>query len=269
MTDIKIKPLHVSDIPFLAPFPPTDWHFDIVSFMNLHFNKPYFYAVVATLNEIIVGTGNVFINGTESWLGNIIVKPELRRQGVGTEITKHLQTHSINMGCETQLLIATELGEPLYNKLGFAVDSYYLFYEGRKLGHQSFSAIRQINQDDHAGVFHLDKRISGENRKSLLSVFIKDGFVFEVSNVISGYYLPGFGNGLIIAKSSKPGLALLQFKHTRHNTSAIIPDQNNAAREFIQTHGFSFTKKVTRMYSGKKLNWKPECVFSRAAGYCG
>ena len=125
----KIRKLLQSEINLLKDLPPKEWNMDLPSIATSHFNHPYFYPVVAVLNDQIVGFGNGILNKKVGWLGNIIVTPGNRRQGIGHQLTTHLVDYFKSKGCITQLLIASEMGKNIYSKIGFKITSTYNFYK--------------------------------------------------------------------------------------------------------------------------------------------
>ena len=268
-SEIDIQQLQHSEIPRLKNFPPDEWHLDLPEFLLLHFGKPYFYPIVAKFNNQIVGTGCGILNGTAGWLGTIIVRPEFRRQGIGHTITEHLVTFFDRKDYSTKLLIATELGEPVYKKMGFKQSSTYVFYGAdtcvlKPRGNN----IRRIEDDDFKGIEALDRRTTGEERKHLLRLFYSTGWVHDTEG-INGFFLPDFGAGLIIADSEEAGFDLLNVKYRTGSMTTVFPSENKTAKRFLEGQGFAKFLEVPRMVLGNELNWKPEYIYNRAAGYCG
>jgi GNAT superfamily N-acetyltransferase len=70
--------------------------------------------------DIPVATGVVTPLGLHhSWIGMILVHPELRRQGVATAIMQHLLRHAIDAGKVINGLDATPMGSTVYVSLGY------------------------------------------------------------------------------------------------------------------------------------------------------
>jgi GNAT superfamily N-acetyltransferase len=274
ISNLSIRPLQYSDRPVLQNLPPEEWNFDLPQFLLLHFGQTYFYPIVAELDHRIVGFGNGIINRTTGWLGNIIVLPEFQKQGIGYRITHHLMEYFKDQGCSSQLLIATKAGEGLYRKLGFKISSMYLFFHKDGIDQPrpyNSTNIRMIKEEDYPLIRKLDQEISGEVRHRLIEQFLPTGWVYSSasSEEVEGFYLPNFGNGLIIAKEDEAGLALLEFKISLGISTIVVPSANTAARDVLIHHGFTEAMTVPRMVFGEELNWKPDKVYSRAAGYCG
>lgn len=268
---MRIRELQYDEVFEIEHFSPKEWNFDIVSFMHLHWGKKYFRAIAVEIDGRIVGIANSIINANVGWLGNIIVLDGYRRRGLGKEITQHLIDYLKQSGCTSQILIATEMGKPLYEKLGFKVSSFYAFLKGRKLSFPDYKFIRRLSKEDVKKVYELDKIATGEQRRLLLDNYLNNGWVFksEENQKIEGFYLPDFGHGLVIAITSTAGLSLLQLKHALYDSSAVLPVENTTGIEFFKDHGFVETKKAPRMYLGKETTWKPQMIYSRASGYSG
>jgi GNAT superfamily N-acetyltransferase len=269
---LKIRPIQKYEISSLQGFPPEDWNLDLPKLFSFHFGYEYFYPIVAEVNNIIVGCGISITHRHVSWLGTIIVLPEYRRQGIGKELTTHLMEYCRGKGCTTQLLTASEMGEPIYRKLGFVTSETYIFYKRESIiPSENISNVREARSTDRKLIQELDKEITGEERFVFLERFLPTAWVSpsETSAVLNGVYLPDFGNGLILAKNSEHGFALMKLRLKHGKTTAIIPSANTAAREYITSLGFHEYRTAPRMVLGKDVQWKSDMVYNRGTGYCG
>jgi GNAT superfamily N-acetyltransferase len=268
----KIRQIEQKEIPQLKKFPPKDWNLDIPKLFSFHYGYPYFYPAVAEVDKKIVGCGIANVNGTIGWLGTIIVLSEYRGQGIGTGITSNLIQNCKDKGCTTIMLTASEMGEPIYNKLGFRRCAEYLFFKrSTAIPVQNISNVRQVRQSDLTSIKHLDRELVGETRFSFLKRFISTGWVYnsESSEKIGGLYLPDHGTGLILAKNPEAGLALMRMRLNNGKTNAIIPSVNIIAKEFLEAEKFHVYRTTPRMILGKDVNWQPAMMYNRATGYCG
>jgi GNAT superfamily N-acetyltransferase len=269
---LKIRQIEQSEIPRLQNFPPEDWNLDLPRLFTFHFGQPYFFPIVAEVENKIIGCGIAILHGNISWLGTIIVLPEYRRQGIGKEITSHLIQYGKDRGCTTQLLTASEMGEPVYRKLGFLTSATYVFYKQESVAPiQRFSHVREVRQEDVQYIKELDREITREERFTFLERFLSTGWVYvpEGSDCISGVYLPDFGGGLIIAKDSGAGCTLMKLRFNRGKTTAVVPSLNIVAQEYLLLEGFQEYRRAPRMVLGEDVNWNPTMVYNRATGYCG
>ena len=273
---LRIRQIQESEIPQLQHFPPEDWNLDLPRLFSFHFGRSYFYPAVAELNGVIVGCGIGIMHGPLSWLGTIIVLPEYRRQGIGQTITAHLIDVCRSKGCTSHLLIASAMGEPVYRKLGFETSATYVFYKRESIvPAQNLSNVREMRREDHPAVKRLDSEVTGEDRFQFTERFFSTGWVYstdtsaEPAGNIAGFYLPDLGGGLIIARTADAGLGLMKLRMNRGKQSAVIPETNGIAREFLISEGFQEFRKAPRMFLGGDALWQPAMVYNRATGYCG
>ena len=268
----KIRQLQKSEIKLLQNFPPESWNLDLPLFISYHFNYPYFYPVVAEENSKIVGFGNGILNGSTGWLGNILVPSEFRRKGIGSEITEHLIKFFHSKGCTSQVLIASEMGKNIYTRFGFKESSVYQFLRKNSdlPDYVKNENIRRINDYDSDILKKFDEEISGENRYHLIKRYFSTGWIYQQSaEAIQGVLLPDLGGGLIFAKNPEAGLELIKFKLNLGKFRTVIPAENETALNFVKSQGFELYSTAPRMVLGNEVNWKPEYVYNRAAGYCG
>ncbi len=268
-----IRTIRENEFEQVRSFPPRDWNMDLPGFITLHWDSPYFHPIVAECDSTIIGFANSIRNETVGWLGNIIVLPEYRNRGVGNVITTRLVEYLREEGCTTQILISTEMGKPVYAKIGFEECSTYEFFKNEDGNCLSASSdkIEKMTPEDHAPVRELDREATGEDRTLLLSKFLPNGWVYREheNNVLSGYYLPDFGSGLVVARNPEAGIALTRFRSQEGKTTFVVPSENTSAIDYLLACGFNRRLVVPRMVLGHDVPWKPRYIFNRAAGYCG
>jgi ribosomal protein S18 acetylase RimI-like enzyme len=269
---LKIRQILESEIPQLQNFPPEDWNLDLPRLFTFHFGYPYFYPIVAEVESKIVGCGIAMIHGNVSWLGTIIVLPEYRKQGIGNKITRNLIEYCRSKGCTSELLTASEMGESVYRKLGFEINSTYVFYKKESVAAiRHISNVREMRQEDFPAVKKLNREVTGEDRFQFIERFLSAGWIYSKnkSDGVTGFCLPDLGGGLIIAHDADAGLELMKLRLNRCKTTAVIPETNTIAREFLISEGFHEYRTSPRMILGGKVNWQPAKMFNRATGYCG
>lgn len=270
--EFKIRELAQTEIPALDGFAPPEWNSDLVEFFSFHSGHDYFYPAAAESDGRIIGCGCVIQNDTAGWLGNIIVIPEYRRLGIGEAITKHLMNYLTENNCRHQILIATQMGEPVYFKLGFKFASNYLFFKKEKhIEIEVSQDIKPLEQRHILSIKKLDESVTGERRSSFIERFYRNAFVHfsPDNNSIDGYYLSELGNGFIAAETEQVGIELLKFKIASGSEKIIIPDANLTAGNFLIENGFAQYLSCPRMVLSNELNWKPRLIFSRGSGYSG
>ena len=108
--------------PITATFIRNDWG---DRRLNLEFvtSHPETHPIVAEADGAVVGTGVLSVHGPVGWIGTIFVEPAWRRRGVGMAITRATIETAEAAGCRTLVLVATEAGRPMYERLGFEVQT--------------------------------------------------------------------------------------------------------------------------------------------------
>jgi GNAT superfamily N-acetyltransferase len=267
---ITIRNIKREELPLIRDFAPIEWNSNLENIYNRHFEKKEFYPIVAIINKEIAGTGIAIVHDGISWLGTIIVKEKYRNQGLGRLITSKLIEYSNSQGTNCILLVASDMGYPVYQKLGFQLDSNYLFFKTDVTPSFNLSKIHisPIKKSDSEEIYHLDSEITKENRKELLFDCLETGYKY-FDNKITGYYLPEFGKGLIVALNAQAGIELMKLKIMQEKTMVCIPETNLAAIDFLHSSGYYEYMRSPRMFLGENIEWKSKCIFSRGSGYIG
>ncbi len=264
-----IQPFLHTDLLSLSALQPTDWP-DISPHFRWYVEDSFCHPIKVVVKNQIAAVGAAIIHGDTAWLGHIIVHEAYRRQGIGGEVTQHLVTSARLHGCETIRLIATELGAPVYEKIGFDTETQYLFYKDVQLAssperHLVLSAYTDADRD---AVAEMDFLSVGENRMIHLEPHLKRGVLAQGKHRMEGFYLPTAGEGLIIADTASAGLALLQYHLGSHN-KVMFPKENNAATGFLAHHGYRSPNTVKRMVLGKLKATNLANIYNRIGGNLG
>jgi len=266
-----IRKLKKSDIEGLNSLPPVDWRFDYEALLRDFIESDFFYAFIQIQDNKIVGTGNVFLKDKVGWLANIIVDKNSRGKGLGYKMTKFLVDFLIDKECNTQLLIATELGEAVYRKIGFRkLTEYQCFDSEIDSNFNVTDSVRKLKNSDLESVYKLDQETNAENRTHLIDKYYKNGFgYFNRDNKLLGFYLPEFGRGLILSRDVQGGIELLKLKHSSKGKRTLLPIENQNGTQLLENIGLKRGDKCSRMILGKENKWKPNNIYSYGSGYCG
>ena len=219
---------------------------------------------------IVAGIGAIIFHANVCWLAHIVVHPSYRNHGFGSRLTQHMINSIPEQKAATISLLATELGYTVYEKFGFKTQGIYHFYKNTKMHPQrrrpeAIVPIKKIHEED---IYRLDRVASGEDRSQRLKEFLKDGFVYNNSNGIAGFFLPSFGEGLIIAENSEAGFELMKYRNS-WNDIAILPAENKKAVDHLEKENFRLFRTARRMWTGKKIHWNPEMIYNRVSGQIG
>jgi N-acetylglutamate synthase-like GNAT family acetyltransferase len=266
---MNIQALEHSDINLIKELQPEGWP-DIIPLISFYANSSFCFPIKVSINGKIVGIGTSILHHDVAWLAHIIVHPDNRNQGIGKLITQHLVDSSKAKGCDTIYLIATELGEPVYKALGFETETEYLFFKDIK-AHESWKESENIfsfTEDHKTQIANLDRQVSGENRFFQLEQHLTDGYVYVENNMVEGFYLPTFGEGLIIANNPSAGLELLKLRLRKKN-NAVFPIDNVIAAAFMRDNNFKELKTAKRMKLGANRIWQAANIYNRIGGNLG
>lgn len=264
---LNISTFSLKELPHLAHLQPEGWP-PIQPHYKFYAESGFSFPIKCTIGNDIAGIGSVIFHKETAWLAHIIVDKKFRNQGVGTRITQQLIDIAKKRPCKSILLVATSLGEPVYKKLGFEKESEYIFYSGGMTDSYDNTGIQAYHPDFLQKILELDHILSGENREKLILPHVTQSYLITNNAELSGFYMPGLGEGLIAARNIEAGVALMKLKH-RDGTQAIVPEKNHPANSFLINHGFSEFRRGIRMWLGEYVQWRPEMQFGRIGGNLG
>ncbi|MBK9105678.1 MAG: GNAT family N-acetyltransferase [Saprospiraceae bacterium] len=266
---MNLLPLTHADVNLITELLPPGWDTALPS-ISFYTTSDFCFPMKLTVGNIIVGTGTAIIHNDVAWLAHIIVHPDHRNQGIGQAITKALIEIANTKCCTTIYLLATELGEPVYKKVGFETEAEYLFFKSER-------PVQSADQDEHILPYSndyldqiaiLDQQVSGEDRMFHLKEHLTDGFVFVIDDHLEGYYLPTLGDGLIIAATTAAGLSLMKFRLATKDF-AVFPADNKSAEALLRQYPFTEVRRQKRMRLGINRHWEPSMIYNRIGGNLG
>lgn len=266
---MRIDPLTHTDLPAIRNLQPEGWP-DIVPVFDFYIRSAFCDPVKVTLNGHIVGLGASIAYDTTAWLAHIIVSKNHRNKGIGYELVCEI-LNRLDRTMETCLLLATPSGQSVYRKAGFREVTPYLFFQREKpwRNYPVSSHIIPFEASHRKIILKSDREITGENRENILSNYIKNARIYWEDHKVKGYYIPGAGEGPIIADTVDAGLELMKMKYAKADT-AVLPADNSEGIAFLEQNGFTLTHtQGIRMIRGKEIHWKPEKIYSRIGGNFG
>lgn len=267
---MKIQPFSAYDMAKLPMLQPADWG-DIIPHFEFYVQSPFCFPIKLTSAEQIVGVAAVIVHHDVAWLGHIIIHSESRGRGLGRILTQNLIDIACQQKCKTVYLTATDLGFPVYEKLGFVTEDNYLFFKDidphSQLRVQS-GCIQPYAKSMRSEISEMDRDISGEDRMLHLDAHLEHGYVYRCSEKIEGYYLPSLGEGLIIAVSPSAGTELLKL-HVTSTHKAVFPSSNTVAAGLLHAMGYREWSTGRRMRWGVERPLKLQYIYNRIAGKVG
>jgi len=202
-----------------------------------------------------------------AWIGMVLVSPDQRRKGYGTDLLKAAMEYCKAQRVEVIKLDATPLGKRLYDTLGY-LDEYKLKRVQGQGSHQTFENVRRMRAVDLWEVVQADIGFFGVSRQRLLESLFEENpslsFIAHRpgSSEIVGYLFarPGqmaFQIGPWIATEPSAAEQLLK---AALNTLAgqalfldVLQQVNPHAEAMVTKYGFSKQREFIRMFHGQNL----------------
>lgn len=218
----------------------------------------------------MIGLGTSIFHEDSAWLACIIIHPDYRNRGLGSQITQKLLNAIDREKYSTVFLDATEFGFPVYQKLGFELEGWYSHrrLQGEKIITEPQTGLTDFEPGYQQQLLDLDRQFCNENRPFILEQYLETAKLIVHETELQGFYLPDLGDGLIVAKNQEAGLHLLK-ERMRKFDYAVLPDVQTEAKAILETQGFKEVKKSRRMYLGKKRIWNKEMLYNRISGQLG
>jgi GNAT superfamily N-acetyltransferase len=220
-----------------------------------------------------LGSAVATVNGPVAWIGTIFVDPAWRRRGVGLELTRATIDAADAAGCRTLVLVATEAGRPMYERLGFEVQTGYRILEapGLAAGTPVDPRIRAFESRDLPAVAALDAAATGEDRMHLLAAFASaaSARVLDTGRgELGGFVVRApWGGGATIAPGLEDAGAILHARRVAHgpegHVRAGLLEENEEGLEHLLATGWTESWRAPRLVRGDPLTWHPEAIWGQ------
>jgi predicted N-acetyltransferase YhbS len=235
-------------------------------------SQPECHPVVAEVDGEVIGTGVGTANGSVGWVGTIWVAPDQRGRGLGRALTQAVIDALEAAGCRTLLLVATEEGRLLYERMGFTVQTHYQILEAPGLDgdHEADSAIRPFVRSDLDQMVVLDRSATGEDRGHALRRFAAPDTtrVLFVDGVVRGSVIRApWGGGATVAPAPADALCLLDARRRAAGPSGRVRvgllEENAAGLAALEALGLQPIWSAPRLIRGEALDWRPDWIWGQ------
>jgi GNAT superfamily N-acetyltransferase len=223
---------------------------------------------VAERDGAVVGASGCAQFGASGWVGAVAVVPEARRAGLGGALTEAAMGWLRERGATTIQLYATDLGRPVYERLGFVAEGTCVTLGGSWQPARP-PGVRAARADDLQAALEVDRQATAEDRSALLTaLWPGSALVAESDGQVRGYHLsssPWRAGGATIATDLSSGLQIIEAVVERLGGAELalsIPAGNTPAIRALRARGQTERSRVTRMRIGPALPWRPGAVFS-------
>lgn len=195
-----------------------------------------------------------------AYVGLMAVDPQVQRQGIGRLLIDELIARSTQRGYPTLELEATELGAPLYRKVGFIVDGQSAIYnQVQPFSPMVSPGVRRMHRDDIPLLAALDGPIFGADRTRVLARLLHDlpdrafvvsdpvgqlaGFIFAQAATLG----PWVATSPLLAEALfDTALALVPIEQPR----ALVAGNQPYAESLLLARGFARQRTVAHMRRG-------------------
>lgn len=266
---MTFEPFTFKDLEQLKAFEPPGWG-DLVPRFRYHLENSFCKPVKLMVAGKMAAIGTIIFHKDSAWLASIIVHPENRNMGYGTAITRFLIDAVDQEKYPTIYLDATDMGYPLYTKLGFKPEMQYAHLKtDRPVTERRLSnAVISYSPEFLPELLAMDKFVSAEDRADTIIGHLHSAMLFVSNKSLEGYYLPALANGLIIAVNEVAGIELMNCR-LQHVDFAVLPEANTAAINYLLQQNLVQFRISRRMYMGKKREWHAGKMYNRISGQLG
>jgi predicted N-acetyltransferase YhbS len=252
---VDIRPIRPDELqPAIAAIRDGGWG-DRAAELGFYVRDSGMTVLVADEDGSIVGTTVVSASAGVGWIGLVFVAPSMRGRGLGSRLTRAGLAQLSE--CRTVLLAASDMGRPIYERLGFEVEGRYAIMRGP--GGGASPRARAITAQDRERIRQLDRAATGEDRAHLLDA-LPHGWIAQ-----RGFALcTPWGYGPAIAEDAASGEAVLDAMRAHADTELTlrVPTANAAAMQYLQSRGFREGGSLPRMRLGDPVPWRPERIWA-------
>ena len=220
---------------------------------------------VASEGDRVVGTACSVWFGRTGWLGNVAVEDDVRGQGLGRALSQQSVDRIRQAGAQTVLLTATDLGKPIYERLGFTDEGVsYGIWEQRAAPTLACDRSATVQPSGIDDVIRQDTAATGEDRGSYLAPFADRARVLAGPGQ-DGYRLglPWGGGPVITASPAAARPLIVDMIRASPGSRLAFPEVNAHGGALAVSLGFQLARRVRRMRLGPPVpGYRPGTIYN-------
>lgn len=242
------------------------WNQTAVDWRRFLDNSPAGCFVMEHATNVVGTATTISYENRFAWIGMVLVDPEYRKRGIGTELLKKTVEYLDQRHLPTMKLDATPLGKPLYEKLGFVtefeIERLILKRPSKAVSIAPPPACSPVGEAEIELIVRMDREVFGADRGFLLrSLFSEasdlaltvreDGAPRCYAFARRGAFADHLGPWMATSRASAE--VLLQGFLAKSSREIVIVDcvkSNAAALELLSACGFTPSRPLTRMARG-------------------
>jgi predicted N-acetyltransferase YhbS len=215
------------------------------------------------------------------WVGNVIVEPAWRGQGIGRRLVEQTLARLEARGLATVRLDGDPPGIPLYRSLGFVEEYESCRAVGGGPWRVNVDGVEPLADADFEELLAMDRRVFGDDRSRLLALLragAEAALVTRRKGGLAGFAflspsLQSVQLGPFAADSPEAARRLLHACLARVGARQVVagfPAANPDAEALFASHGFQRVASSLRMVRGRlDAVGEPARVFGIASGATG
>ena len=236
----------------------------------------------ATIKGEVVGTTTTTTYGSElAWIGMVLVDPEYRRRGIAKRLLHVALEYLQHANVATIKLDATQDGHPVYEAIGFTLESRVERWQGTAVAGRT-SDCKPLSPSDLAEILEIDLSAFSANRSKLIQSLIADACIAPIVSIaqsgkLNGYALARSGSnatyiGPLIASNPLQVESLLDGLLEQLAGQEVYLDLNaefENGTDMLARRGFVKQRDLHRMYYGQANDKTARQVFAIAGPELG
>jgi predicted N-acetyltransferase YhbS len=258
--NFKLRTMTAEDIPRATQLKDAaGWNQTTTDWARFLSASPEGCFVAEYRGDVIGTSATIIYEGRFAWIGMVIVDKQYRGQGIGIALLERAIRFLDSQRITTMKLDATPQGKPLYEKFGF-ISEYDIERWMLKRAAKEYATENEPISIEN--ILLIDREIFGANRSGLLRSLAQEAphltLVDQQEGKITGYSFGRLGSradhmGPWVAHNEDAAARLLNLFLLRSSRELIFIDclqLNPWALPLVKTHGFEFSRPLTRMFRG-------------------
>jgi GNAT superfamily N-acetyltransferase len=278
MTAPRIRPMVAADVDAATDLILGEEWGDRRTWFEFAASQPECRPIVAEIDDEIVGTGVGTANGAVGWVGTIFVATAHRRAGLGRALTEAVCEDLAAAGCRTLVLVSTSEGLPLYQHLGFELQTHYRILEAPGLAGGGPAGpdvgqprVRPFEPADLDEMTALDATATGEDRAHALRRFATPTSAKVLAGPdgsVAGFVVRApWGGGATIATDPDGAMRILEARRIAAGPTGRVRvglvEENAAGLARLEREGLHPVWSAPRLIRGEPLTWRPDWIWGQ------
>ncbi len=237
---------------------PADWH----RFLALQPEGCF----VAQWDDRPVATTTTCVFGPVGWIAMVLVDQSYRHRGIATRLVQHALEYLDRRSVSTVRLDATQFGQPVYERMGFAPQHHLVRLQGVARGECREAGMTAADAEAIDDLGGLDQAATRTDRRRLIERLVAERpaemRLMWHDTTLAGYVMlrPGANAtqiGPAVAIDEVAGRKLCDWAFARCAGKPVfvdVPLQNDAAIQWARSCGLVEQRRFARMVRGRPVN---------------